>query len=336
MRTLSAAPLLGVVWLVACDAPAPTAVSGPLPGSQLLLAGYQRANLPFTPVAINDSGAIVGNVNNTAVRSLNGVLTVLPPPPTGFTAVYSAVDITRNGHILGVNGGNILIWTSPSLPPQVVALGMALQPSAMTDAHMVVGNTGGRAFRWTPATGLQLLASPAMFANPRATHVSRNGYAAGFAQPVFSGPEALVRWDPMGVVKILLPVGHGSPPENRPSDIDDFGNILSTSGGTTIRWAVDGTVSIISGVPTPTRTTGLSPLGRIVGHTIGSSNRPWTLFQGSLTWLPVPSPADAADIPVGVNACGTILARRVTTVVLDSGYVWRQSLTCDQGGVLQQ
>lgn len=334
MRALPVVTLLSAAWLAACDGPSPTAVSTPPASAQLLLFGWQRANLPFTPVAINDSGVIVGNVNNTAVRYFNGTVTVLPPP-AGLTGAYSAVDITRNGHILGVMNGSILIWSSAAAAPQVVTAAAVLQPSSMNDSHMVVGTSSGRGFRWTPSVGLQTLADPPNY-GARATHVSRNGYVAGFAQPLLSGlPEALVRWDPSGTPTALQPVGHTSPPENRPSDIDDFGNILSTSGGVTIDWTVGGTVYTIAGVPQPTRTTGWSPLGRIVGHTIGSSNHPWTLFQGSLTWLPQPSPADQADIPVGVNACGAIVARRVNGgVVLDSGYVWRKALTCDNAGVV--
>ncbi len=334
MRTLPTVTLLSAAWLAACDAPSPTAVSAPPPSSLIFIGGWQRGNLPFTPVAINDSGVIVGNVNNTAVRYFNGTVTVLAPP-TGLTGAYTAVDIAKNGHILGVINGSILIWTSPLVAPQVVVAAAALQPSSMNDGHMVVGTTSGHGFRWTPSVGLVNLANPFSYGAP-ATHVSRNGYVAGFAQPLLSGPpEVLVRWDPSGTPTIHQPVGQGSPPENRPSDMDDFGNILSTSGGTTIDWTVGGTVYTISGVPQPTRTTGWSPLGRIVGHTIGSSNRPWTLFQGALTWLPQPSPADQADIPVGVNACGSVVARRVNGgVVLDSGYVWRKPLTCDNAGVV--
>jgi hypothetical protein len=324
-------------WLAACDGATPTSVAIPPEPSNVVLFGWQRSNLAFVPTAINDSGVIVGNQGTRAVRFFNGTVTVLPAPAVGFTQTYSAVDIARNGHILGVNGGSMLIWTDPTSLPQVVTFSTALLPSAILDDHTVVGTTAGRGFRWTPAGGVQLLGTPPTYSVTKATHVSRSGFIAGWAIPAVSGPpEGLVRWDANGTPTVLLPVGHSSPPENRPSDIDDFGNILSTSGGITVNWTVGGTVITIANVPTPTRTTAWSPLGRIVGHTIGSSNRPWTLYNGVLTWLPQPTPADQADIPVGVTACGTIVARRVNGgVVLDSGYVWRRSFTCDNSGVIQ-
>lgn len=85
-----------------------------------------RADLPFVPAGINDSGAIVGTINNTAVRYLNGTLTTLPAPPGRvvvaaasflppplFHPAYAAVAIANTGHIVG-DDGSMLLWNKPN------------------------------------------------------------------------------------------------------------------------------------------------------------------------------------------------------------------------------
>jgi hypothetical protein len=70
-------------------------------------------------------------------------------------------------------------------------------------------------------------------------------------------------------------------------------------------------------------------------HTSPASASGKNTNKGALTWLPQPTPADEADIPVGVNSCGNIVAWCVNAdSVLNSGYVWNRTLTCDQSGVL--
>lgn len=329
MRTRSGFILFSVLVLSSCGREPPTSV--PVDSdAQLFLGAYQRVSLPMTPVAMSDSGVVVGNLNNTAVRWLNGTLTVLAPPRE--PAAYSAVDMANNGHVLGVSNGKMLLWKSATSTPMTIAGNGPVIPAGIAEGDIAVGTILGQPFKWTPSTGFVFLTVSGLVARP--THVNRLGWVAGFGFPIFNGDEKMVRWNPAGQAATLAPVAHGTPPENRPSDIDAAGNILSTSGGTTVFWGVNGTITTVANVPTPTRTTGLSPLGRIVGHTIGASNRPWTLFQGSLLFLPVPTPADDADIPVGVNSCGAIAARRVVGgVVLQDGFLWQRTLTCDQGGV---
>lgn len=96
---------------------------------------------------------------------------------------------------------------------------------------------------------------------------------------------------------------------------------------------MSGGTTIVPGAPSLSRTDGWSSLGRIIGDTIAGNNHPWTLFQGTVTFLSQPTPADEADIPVGVNTCGTIVSTRVNAgAQLDSGYVWRHSPFCDEVG----
>lgn len=344
MRATSGVMLLAVLAPLACGAPEPPTAPTAAPNAIIFPNVWLRADLPFVPAGINDSGAIVGSINNTGVRSLNGTLTTLPAPPGRiilaavigpspvFHPPYAATAIANTGHIAG-SDGNLLVWTSLTQTPQELNFGLTIVANAINDGDMVVGTAGGSAFRWTRANGFQRLLPPTGWAAPVAMVVNDNGYVAGFAEPVVAGgPEVLVRWDPSGNVTFHLPLNN-TLPENRPAGINAAGDVLSTSGNTTYIWSVGGATTIVSGVPTLTRTEGWSSLGRIIGHTIGGDNHPWTFYQGGLTFLPQPTPADEADIPVGVNTCGTIVARRVNNdVQLDSGYVWRHSLFCDQLG----
>ena len=355
MSPRSVVALVCGVGLAACSSQSPTAAKTARPSDLFIVYGWQRGSLPFVPVGISDSGVIVGTTkSNVAVRYAAGTTTILAapppqqtvnraavigifPPPGEFTPPYSAVGIATNGHIVGtINGGAPLIWTNPAVTPQVVTVaGVTLRAAAMNANHMIVGMSTSGAFRWSPAGGFLKLPNPTGYTAFGVTYVSNSGWVAGYADPtVGDGAEALVRWSPSGVVSMMLPVGHELP-ENQPSGIDEAGDIMSTSGGTTIEWTVGGGVITFTNAPSLTRTQGWSSLGRIVGHTIGTDDHPWTLFNGGLTWLSQPSPADEADIPVGVNSCGNIVARRVNAdSVLDSGYVWNRTLTCDQGGIL--
>lgn len=344
MHATSRLMLLVVLSPLACGSPEPLTSPAGTPSAITFPNTWVRSDLPFVPAGINDSGAIIGSLNNTGVRSLNGTLTTLPAPPGRiilaaalgpspvFHPPYSATAIANTGHIAG-SDGNLLLWTSLTQTPQELGFGgLTIVANAINDGDMVVGTAGGGAFRWTRANGFQHLAAPVGWGAPVAMVVNDNGYVAGYAESVTDGPEVLVRWDPSGNVSFHLPLNN-TLPENRPAGIDAAGDVLSTSGNTTYIWSVSGATTIVPGVPTLTRTEAWSSLGRIVGHTIAGNNHPWTLYQGTLTFLPQPTPPDEADIPVGVNTCGTIVATRVDNdAQLDSGYVWRHSLFCDQLG----
>jgi len=347
MRALSAVILVSAVLPLGCDAPLLVAPPAAKPAAIIFPNAWVRADLPFVPAGINDAGAIVGSINNTAVYYLNGTLTTLPPPPFRvivaaavlvpppvFHPAYKAVAIANSGHIVG-SDGSALLWTSLTQTPQVLMYGgVTVSPAAINDADMIVGTAGGQAFRWTPTHGFQILPGPPEY-QPVATVVNDAGYVGGYAEPIVGdGQELLVRWDPSGTVSWhnrLSPVL----PENRPAGINAAGDLLATSGDTTYIWTVTGATTVVPGVPSLTRTEGWSALGRIIGHTIAGNNHPWTLLKGGLDFLPQPSPADEADIPVGVNRCGTIVATRVNNdAQLDSGYVWRHALFCDQGPIV--
>lgn len=126
--------------------------------------GYQA--LPgFAVRGGNSSGDILAGgalSNQPAIRSANGIVTVLQRPAGSHTS-GTALDVSSDGSIiLGDLGARACVWRNliPTLLPSVPGLPTAIMnPTAMSDdGNVVVGSYGGvgnpvGAWLWTPALG---------------------------------------------------------------------------------------------------------------------------------------------------------------------------------------
>lgn len=336
-HTLRLALLLGAATFVACDAPPTMPEPAIHPHSLFWFTGYRATSLPFTPTAINDSGVIVGHRDSSsfevAVAYYGGTLTVLPRR-TGLTGGYSAVDITRSGHILGTNGSTILVWPTPASTPLVVTYPDSLAGLAMNDSDMIVGVTrSGRAFRMMSLDTVEILAVPYGYDHPTPLYVSNTGYIAGSVRSIFTHLPYTVRWAPNGVPTVY------SGGSSYPDGLHDSGDVLlNTYSGSyaTVIWSANGSAQTVTGIP-GTPVAAWSSAGRYAGNFGPSQARePWTLSYGSLTWLTAPNLDQQLVNVVDVNTCGTIIADRafLSGFPQDSGYVWSRPLTCDLAGTL--
>ena len=332
------AVLLCAAVLAACDAPPTMPTPAIQPHPFFRLTGYAVTSLPFTPAAINDSGVIVGHKGSSsleaAVAYSGGTLTVLPRP-AGPTGAYSAIDITRSGHILGWAGNAMVIWPSRTSTPLVVSSPDIVAGNAMNDDFMVVGMASkGHPFRWTPAFGVQYLTVPYGYSAEDVLYVSTTGYIAGFVSSNFNLQLYTIRWAPNGAPTVF------SAAPSYPVGLHDSGDIVLNKylgDDTTAIWSVNGSAQPVTGIP-GAPVGAWSSMGRYAGG-FGPSqvHQPWTMYDGSVTWLTAPNLSQEAVNPIDVNACGNILATRSslsTGYQEDSGYVWRRSFTCDIAGTL--
>ena len=324
-------PLAVVALLAACqDAPtmpAPARRSAnAAPDAALLRSFWTVTRLPFTPRAINKNGVIVGTFAGEAVRWENGTMTILPHVSPSTVDDHAAVEISNTGKILGDWRLNALVWSSAAATPTVIPMaiqGAETYPIGIDDAGSIVASTyqyNWEAWRYSPSTGWRNITLP--IGNRRWNTVSgmnATGYAVGTAEG--EGVTYAVRWSPDGTATIL-PTFNGS---TKAEAINSHGDVLGWSVlGATI-WKADGSFVTIPELTSNLNVHGWSDAGRVVG-TDENSGKPFTLYDGVLTYLPV---LDDQKLPNlrGVNACGWIIGSGGG----DYGYLWRQSslLPCD-------
>ena len=331
-RTLFAA--LAVTTLLAgCDTPVTRPPEPPQAArpEEILLIGscWCRTDLPFSPAAINDAGIVVGTNGSEAVYWQNGILDTLQHS-VALSGPYRAVAISPNGAILGAANGHTIYWQTPTSPPNDVNSGFPylVEPMAINDAHTIVGwswkGYGLTAWRYTPTTGwVEIGAGLGIsgFDQTIPTSLNANGQAAGYRYLYNSGTYLPVRWNATGgPIALPAPLDWSGMPSGRANSIDGAGNIYGfTSAGATI-WNYYGGSTLVTGMPAIPSLRSNS--GRFVGVGYNSSvQQPFTSFNGALTWLA--SPDLTAPTPVGVNACGTIVARRATSPA--TGFLWKRS-----------
>jgi probable HAF family extracellular repeat protein len=347
----SRAPILALACTVAActvaactdpTAPPPPTRPDPEPRPALVGQGYTVSPLPLIPAGINDAGVIAGNLGGNAARFHSGVLTTLPRVP-GLYGTYVARAINSLGGIVGhVVSERGLFWPSPTgAPIQILpnngTTGPVL-PLAVNRAGAVVGSFNAygnvHAFRWTP-NGPFLDITPAGFVLAVAFDVNEAGYAVGYGWKSDNVLRAL-RWAPnAGAAAVILGVGQATVIRNN-GDAAGTNQLFTT----TLRWPFSGGVVSLPG-PQVSAVEDISENGRIVGHTYRASpinpHRPWTNYNGSTLWLPVPNTGhtDAVD-GLRVNRCGTIVGTQTFTTGSRVGLRWDRSFTCDIGDVVTQ
>lgn len=329
-RTLYAA--LVTALLAGCDTPVtrPPEPQAAKPEAILIFGScWCRTDLPFSPSAINDAGIVVGTSGTEAVFWQNGVLDTLQHS-VALSGPYRAVAISPNGAILGSANGHAIYWQTPTSPPNDVNSGFSylVEPVAINDAHTIVGwswkGLGLTAWRYTPAGGwVEIGAGLGIsgFDQTIPTSLNASGQAAGYRYLYNSGTYLPVRWAATGgPIQLPAPIDWNGQPSGRALSIDGAGNIFGiTSAGATI-WNYYGGSTLVTGLPAlPSMR---SNAGRFVGvGANGGVQQPFTSFNGGITWLS--NPDVTSPTPVGVNACGTIVARRATSPA--SGFLWKRS-----------
>lgn len=330
-RTLYAA-LAFTALLAGCDTPLtrPPEPQATKPEALLLWGTcWCRTDLPFSPSAINDAGIVVGTNGSEAVYWQNGVLDTLQHS-VALSGPYSAVAISPSGAILGSANGHAIYWRTPTSPPNDANAGFAYSvvPVAINDTYTIVGwswkGYGLTAWRYTPTAGwVEIGAGLGIsgFDQTIPTSLNASGQAAGYRYLYNSGTYLPVRWAATGgPIQLPAPLDWNGQPSGRALSIDGAGNIFGvTSAGATI-WNYYGGSSLVTGLPaTPSLR---SNAGRFVGvGSNGGIQQPFTSFNGALTWLS--NPDATAPTPVGVNGCGTIVARRATSPA--TGFLWQRT-----------
>ena len=332
-RRLYAALIGLTALLAACDT---SVTRPPLPQDAkpdaILLIGscWCRTDLPFSPAAINDAGIVVGTNGTEAVFWQNGVLDT-HQHSVALAGPYSAVAISPNGAILGKAGTHAIYWQTPTSPPNDVNSGFSylVEPVAINDSHTIVGwswkGLGLTAWRYTPTGGwVEIGAGLGIsgFDQTIPTSLNASGQAAGYRYLYNSGTYLPVRWAASGgPIALPAPIDYTGFPSGTALSIDGAGNIFgTTSAGATI-WNYYGGSSVVTGFPAlPSMR---SNAGRFVGVGPNSSGQlqPFTSFNGGITWLS--NPDVSSPTPVGVNACGTIVAKRPS--VPGTGFLWKRS-----------
>jgi len=332
-RRLYAALIGLTALLAACDTPVtrPPEPQVPKPDAILLIGScWCRTDLPFSPAAINDAEIVVGKNGTEAVYWQNGVLDTLQHS-VALAGPYSAVAISPNGAILGKAGNHAIYWQSPTSPPNDVNAGFPyyVEPVAINDSHTIVGwswkGYGLTAWRYTPSGGwVEIGAGLGIsgFDQTIPTSLNANGQAAGYRYLYNSGTLLPVRWNATGgPIALPAPLDWSGMPSGRANSIDGAGNIYGfTSAGATI-WNYYGGSTLVTGMPAiPSMR---SNSGRFVGVAANSSGiqQPFTSFSGVVTWLS--NPDVSSPTPVGVNGCGTIVARRASAP--GTGFLWKRS-----------
>lgn len=346
---------LAACALAACDdspppvtAPAaggPAASLRPADPTTATPPSYHYTRLPFVPSDINDSAVIVGYLGSDAIKYRHGAYTTLPRYP-GIPGDYQATAINNKGQIAGTVGvGHALFWPRSGQPPVLIApadpqeaKGQVL-PEAVNDAGVVVGSfsqptaDGGsvtRAFRWSQAGGWEDV-TPILFTSAQALDVNADGTVVGFGWGYLTD---------LKVVALRLPP-NGSAAQWQRLDVAGTaaqavapnGDAVGTADyfGTVRRWPSAGGQAPLA-APANSSPDNVSRAYRLVGHTYRygtPSHRPYTVFKGVTTWLPIPDSANTDKVyRLRVDRCGSIVARQVYLNQVEGGLFWTKS-RCD-------
>lgn len=342
---LSAILLLASSSLVACDAPTPPTEPAAKPDALFVIGtGYSASVLPLIPAGISDSGVVVGSVGLDVARYYNGVLTVATRAP-GLAGDYEASGINNHGAVIGrIPFGRGLFWRAVNqVPYQIISpTNSTVLPFSVNGSNLVVGSfnhsSGAtHAFLWTTSFGFRDI-TPAGFQTAVAFDINDAGVATGYGW-VDGGSVQALRWRVDGLTgAFTVAVLPGAVATGRA--VNPGGTVVGTSDGftTTKLWTLGGGVQSFPG-PQAAEPEDYSSQGRVVGYTYRHStinpHRPWTVYQGSTTWLPIPNAAITDNVSgLRVNACGSIVGTQVFTDGSQQGLIWTKSLTCDNAGLV--
>ncbi|MFE6612759.1 hypothetical protein [Amycolatopsis sp. NPDC057786] len=235
-----------------------------------------------SPKAINGSGVAVGNstgqdLSTRAVRwSTDGSITELPAPPGGRT--WEATGISTLGVIVGLGSdasgnqqglrwdpsGRVTVLAAPPVTGHYTA--NAITRDARFIAGQLFGDDGRRrVLRWDAAGAVTMLDSP----SADSWFGALNGSGEIVGRTTIDGRYAAVKWTADGRMIELGWVNSYATEAlglNGSGVAVGMGYVDSPSGSlpAPVRWASDGTVTLLSG--TDGQAEDIDPRGRIVGR----------------------------------------------------------------------
>lgn len=317
MRPAHIFPLFLALALAACEDPLTSPEADQPSPSPLIMrgSGYTATVLPFVPGGMNDQGDIVGHWLGDPVYRFfpSGSVSVLHPL-SGFSTGYVVTDINNNGRIVGyVRNGPGVYWHGWNAPPIQIdgPAGSTVIATAINLAGVVVGNYYhpsfgfARAFRWKDGVFQDI--HPKGWETSVALDVNDAGAAVGYGWKTGQHAVAL-RW-PNSTLPAIEELSTGW----MSMAIDNDGTAIGSADGfsTMKYWTIAGATHSLSG-PQASSPDDLSETGRVAGWSYGYSivnpHRPWTVFQGITTWLPVTDSASTYNVfDLDVNTCGWIV-----------------------------
>jgi probable HAF family extracellular repeat protein len=280
-----------------------------------------------TPVAINDTGVVVGHttvgdfrthaVRWTGDRDVADLGTV-----PGYPDMW-AVAVNDTGVIIGraANGSRFLpVRWSPAgrmtglpLPPRTDA-GEALDLNESGVAVGYVSGTGpGRPVRWDRAGRVTRLAMPGQrLDHTAARSINDAGVVVGSGITP-DGVDRVLRWDPAGRLAVLptLPGTRWTEPLDIGRDGTVIGRSWTPSGIHPVKWGPDGRIVDLGTLPGGTAgdAADIAPDGTV----IGTSTQPGDVQHGVL-WRPCGPAVDLGPVGEPFSPVGPLVINRRHTI----------------------
>jgi probable HAF family extracellular repeat protein len=327
MRPETSLPIVLVTLVIACDTPVTQPTDTTSPSSSIAAAVRQYWEvLAIAPPgavasAINDSGVIVGTINEGFARPFRyspGVITTYPATADSW---MSASDINESGQVVGstlVNGtvrayvrhaNGTVVLLPHSGPPGTTNYGYAIndlgEVAGMTNTNFVI-------FWRVAIGGWQVVAMGIMIDRPLVNiqDINNSGTIVGSAREAPGGDLAAFTWKG-GSYQFLGTLGGN---ESSAKAINNSGKIIGTSDLASgeprfFTWTSFGGMRDEA----PTTDVGfwaaISDKGRIAGSSpINGFQRAFTMYKGVHTVLPLP-PSGLESYVFDINSCGVIVGR---------------------------
>lgn len=276
-QRLSQITLAGVLAFSALSAQAASAY-------QIQLLETPMGITQFSPAAINDKGAIVGQATYPATGpylwqggSAQSLHSLLPASQT------YAIGINNNGQIVGSANSQAVIWEQG----QVKSLPGGFAAVAINDAGTVAGQAGTQAAIWEGGQ-LRMLTHPDHALESTASDISASGVVVGTsAGSIVDEPEfwyQALRWD--GDQLTVLRAGPGA--ATSAVGVNDLGSIVGQAYSpdaaapySAVRWDGENPTLLapITGKDNSSAF-GINNTGLVVGYSFTGTDRSATLWEG--------------------------------------------------------
>jgi hypothetical protein len=304
---------------------------------QTRLHGFDSYSMTVLPLerayAMNASGVIAGTTGGSAAlyRDGNVVLLAGKPGYTGLTATAISDNGIIAGHGQSAGHQRPLYWASET----AAALDMGAQDrwawcyAVNTHGVVVLEHRPsqverGRAFRWSLADGLRLIA-PNQTSQSVAMDISESGYMTGYGDYVSDGRHA-VRWYPDGGIgRIGLGYGRQVFEDGSVAGQSQDETGLPVFGRSTL-WSLQNAKRLIGPYPTSHHVQHTARSGRRAGNTLGVTETgqtgAWTTAQDGQPPVYLPVPAGAYGYAHTVSASGAIMGSVKLSNGRDQPVLW--------------
>lgn len=266
-------------------------------------------------------GLAVAVVLGVATAHAEGPKMPVPLTCTVCAADRRVVAVNNQGHMVGVDANQAVMWTAPGQPPIVLG---AFTPTALNDVGHVVGTVstagGLRAAIWTAESGLTSLGTLGG-AESGAADVNDAGVVVGTSTTTQGWTHPFV-WTTSGG---MVDLGTLGPPEavTRAVAVNSGGQVVGFSqlgtGTRGFRWsAATGLTNLGTLGGTSSVATDINGAGAIVGYstTLTGVERGFLWTEGTGMQALVPEVPSAMTRPVAINDTGHIVGRQSEGVFL--------------------